>query len=147
MIVQDLLEVNPDAPATEFRIAGRADDLIVLATGEKIRPTNIEAAVSDEPLVRAALAFGDGRFQIGLIVEAAAHVELDLSDVKAVSEYVARIWPAVEHANGMADSHAEVTREMLVITTPHTKPLLRTPKGSVPRGPNVGHFEIGRAHV
>lgn len=139
-VVQDLLEVNPRAPTTEFRIAGRADDLIVLATGEKIRPTSVEATVSDDPLVRAALAFGDGRFQMGLIVEAAAHVELNPLDEKAVLDYIARIWPAVERANGTADSHAEVTREMLVCTTPSTKPLLRTPKGSIPRGPNVERF-------
>ena len=35
-VVQDLLEVNPKNPTTEFRIAGRADDLIVRPRGPLI---------------------------------------------------------------------------------------------------------------
>lgn len=137
-VVQDLLEVNPQQPRTEFRIAGRADDLIVLATGEKIRPTLLESTVSENPLVKAALAFGEGRFQLGLIVEAAAHV--DLPDAHSVSDYVSQIWPSIEHANCITDTHAQVTRDMIIATSPTTRPLFRTPKGSIPREPNVQLF-------
>ncbi|KAF7789287.1 hypothetical protein EIP86_000228 [Pleurotus ostreatoroseus] len=139
-VVQDLLITNPARPNQEFRIAGRADDLIVLATGEKVRPTALEAAVSEHPLVKAALAFGDKKFQLGLLVEAAPHVELDISNKLSVEAYVQKIWPAIEYANQVMDAHAEVTRDMVLVTTPSTRPLLRTPKGSVPRQPNVNEF-------
>lgn len=140
-VVQDLLVCNPTNPAGEFRIAGRADDLIVLATGEKVRPNLLEQRVAEHPLVRGALAFGDGRFQLGLIVEAAPHVPLDTADENAVRDYVDRVWPAVVAGNEVTDHHGRVTREMVIVTHPSAQPLARTPKGSIPRGPNVAIFK------
>ncbi|KAI0685571.1 hypothetical protein BC835DRAFT_1456089 [Cytidiella melzeri] len=140
-VVQDLLEVNPRKPSTEFRIAGRADDLIVLATGEKIRPTLLEHHVSQDPLVRGSIVFGDGRFQLGLIVEASPHYTLDLSIASQVSAYVDAIWPSVARGNEETDKHGRVSREMIIITTTDTVPLIRTPKGSIPRGENVRLFK------
>ncbi|EKM53824.1 uncharacterized protein PHACADRAFT_125794 [Phanerochaete carnosa HHB-10118-sp] len=139
--VQDLLVCNPTNPTREFRIAGRADDLIVLATGEKVRPHALEQRVAEHPFVRGALAFGDGRFQLGLLVEAAPHVPLDVTDAAAVRAYVDAVWPAVAAGNEGTDHHARVSREMLVVTHPAVLPLVRTPKGSIPRGPNVQVFK------
>lgn len=139
--VQDFLDVNPLHPTREFRIAGRADDLIVLANGEKILPVPIEQSVSEDPLVRGALAFGDGRFQVGLVIEAATHVDLDLTDKTAVQAYIDSVWPSVEKGNEITDHHGRVSREMIVVTTPSTQPLTRTPKGSIPRRENVQIFQ------
>lgn len=140
-VVQDLLTCNPLNPSNEFRIAGRADDLVVLATGEKVRPSLLEQAVSENPLVRGALAFGDGKFQLGLIVEAAPHVVLDIERPEDVAVYVDKIWPSVEVGNEGTDHHGRVTREMIIVTHANVKPLTRTPKGSIPRGPNVAMFQ------
>ncbi|OBZ65860.1 L-aminoadipate-semialdehyde dehydrogenase [Grifola frondosa] len=139
-IVQDLLTVNPEHPTTDFRILGRADDLVVLATGEKVRPTGLEQAVSEDPRVRGAVAIGEGRFQLGLLVEAAPHVQLDPTDSAAVREYVESIWAAVERGNARSDAHARVTREMVLVTTPAYRALARTPKGSIPRNENAALF-------
>lgn len=141
-VVQDLLTVNPKRPTSEFRIAGRADDLIVLATGEKVRPTLLEQHVSEDPLVKGAVAFGDGKFQLGLIVEVAAHFELKLSEESAVSAYLDLIWPSVVSGNEQTDKHARVSRDMIIVTTAQTRPLVRTPKGSIPRGANVQQFQV-----
>ncbi|KAI0090839.1 hypothetical protein BDY19DRAFT_740627 [Irpex rosettiformis] len=140
-IVQDLLEVNPRNPSTEFRIAGRADDLIVLATGEKVRPTRLEQHVSEHPLVRGAIVFGDGKFQLGLIIEVSPSHALDLSNPREVGEYIDVIWSSVQQGNEETDRHGRVEREMIIVTTDDTVPLIRTPKGSIPRGDNTRLFQ------
>ncbi|KIP06549.1 hypothetical protein PHLGIDRAFT_106815 [Phlebiopsis gigantea 11061_1 CR5-6] len=138
-VVQDVLVANPAHPR-EFRIAGRADDLVVLATGEKVRPALLEQSVAEHPLVRGALAIGAGRAQLALLVEAAPHAALDLADPAAVSAFVDALWPAVEAGNAQTDLHARVARELVLVTDARTRPLARTPKGSIPRGPNVELF-------
>jgi hypothetical protein len=140
-VVQDLLEVNPRRPHAEFRIAGRADDLIVLATGEKVRPTQLEHHVSQDPLVRGAVVFGNAKFQLGLLIEVVSHYSLDLTSPAAVSAYIDHIWPSVARGNEETDKHGRVSREMILLTTPETIPLIRTPKGSVPRNVNVQLFQ------
>ncbi|KAI0343640.1 acetyl-CoA synthetase-like protein [Trametopsis cervina] len=140
-VVQDLLEVNPLRPTSEFRIAGRADDLIVLATGEKVRPTQLEQHVAEDVRVRGAVAFGDARFQLGLLVEAAPQCALDVHDALAVEAYIDAIWPAVERGNAETDRHGRVAREMVLVTTPDSVPLVRTPKGNAPRAANVELFK------
>ncbi|KDQ12505.1 hypothetical protein BOTBODRAFT_176443 [Botryobasidium botryosum FD-172 SS1] len=140
-VVQDLLEMNPKQPGKEFKILGRADDLVVLATGEKVRPRLLESHVSEHPLVKDALAIGDGRFQLGLIVEAAESVELDPTDPAAVSAYIDSIWPSVTLGNDLTDKHARVTREMIIVTTPSTQPISRTVKGSLSRAETVLVFK------
>ncbi|KAL6304984.1 hypothetical protein BKA93DRAFT_731865 [Sparassis latifolia] len=140
-IVQDLLTVNPKKPGTEFKILGRVDDLIVLATGEKVRPTLLEQHVSEHPLVKGAVAIGEGQFQLALLVEAASHVQLDVADEKEVSSYLDKIWPAVVLGNDFTDNHARVTREMILVTTSSSLPLARTPKGSIPRNDNAKLFQ------
>lgn len=140
-VVQDLLTTNPNNPGREFRIMGRADDLIVLATGEKVRPTLLEQHVSENPLVKGAVCFGEGRFQLGLLIEAAPNVSLDPTDAQSVSDYLDTIWPSIALGNDHTDAHGRVTRGMIVVTTPSTRPLVRTPKGSIPRNDNMKLFK------
>jgi long-chain acyl-CoA synthetase len=42
-------------------ITGRVKDIVVLANGEKIPPTDIEAAIMLDPLIEQALVIGEGR--------------------------------------------------------------------------------------
>ncbi|KAG6899967.1 hypothetical protein C0995_004569, partial [Termitomyces sp. Mi166 len=58
--VQDLLVANPH-DNKQYRIMGRADDLLVLSTGEKVRPTNLEQILAEHPDVKDVLAFGAGQ--------------------------------------------------------------------------------------
>ncbi|TFY83837.1 hypothetical protein EWM64_g160 [Hericium alpestre] len=140
-VVQDLLEVHPSDP-TQFKILGRADDLIVLATGEKVRPTSMEAAVAEHPDVKAVLAFGDGQFSLGLLVELASTKSgLDLSLPANVDAVLETMEPHLERGNSFMDKHAKITKDMIVLTQPEIKPLVRTDKGSLARKTTFFAFE------
>ncbi|VDB88513.1 unnamed protein product [Peniophora sp. CBMAI 1063] len=126
-VVQDLLERHPH-DTSQYKILGRVDDLIVLGTGEKVRPTGIETAVAEHPNVRGALAFGDGMASLGLIVElAGGDVGVPREDVLTTLD------PYLERGNALMDKHAKVSRDMLVLTYADTRPLQRTDKGSLSR--------------
>ncbi|KAI0036586.1 hypothetical protein K488DRAFT_40891 [Vararia minispora EC-137] len=134
-VVQDLLEQHPSDP-TQYRILGRVDDLLVLGTGEKVRPAGMEAAFSEHPKVRAAIAFGEGQFSVGVIVEL-----LGSSREQDAQEVLASLDPYLEHGNSLMDKHAKVSRDLLVITYSDEKPLPRTDKGSIARKAAYGVFE------
>jgi len=138
-IVQDLLEVNP-ADTKQVKILGRTDDLIVLATGEKIRPASLERIVAEHPKVKAALAFGDRQFSMGLIVELWDSKDLDLNDPVAVEVILGSIMPYLERGNSFVDNHGKVVKEMLILTRESAKPLIRTDKGSLARKANCEAF-------
>ncbi len=128
-VVQDLLAVHP-SDASQYRIMGRADELLVLANGEKVRPTGMEDAVKDHPSVKAVLAFGEGRESMGLIVELAGNAQADDT-----------LWEYVEKGNAVTDKHGKVTRDMVILTSERTKALIRTDKGSLQRKANLALFE------
>ena len=145
--VQDLLQCNPRAPGSQFKILGRSDDLIVLATGEKVLPQMMEMTVANDCRVKEAIAFGDGRFNVGLIIEAS--IDLDVKDEGQMSSYVEEIWPSVLAGNEFTDNHGKITsKEMIVITAPSCKKLARTDKGSLSRKTIVQDFaeEIDAAY-
>lgn len=145
--VQDLLQCNPAQPTTQFMILGRADDLLVLATGEKVLPRQLELAVSNDPRVKDVVAFGDGRFNVGLIVEAG--IAVDICDPAQVAAFVDAIWPAVEAGNEFTDAHGRVlAKSMVIVSTPEYKVLARTDKGSLIRKVIVQAFaaEIDEAY-
>lgn len=132
-VVQDFLEPNPKAPRTQFRFLGRADDLIVLANGEKIRTTGLEATVASDPKVTDAIAFGEGRDHLGLIVEAAPEVELDCSNTVQTESFRESIWPVVEKGNKEVDGHGAISKDMIIEASSVDRPLERTAKGSLAR--------------
>ena len=132
-VVQDFLEPNPRAPRTQFRFQGRADDLIVLANGEKVRTTGLEATVASDSKVTDAIAFGEGRDRLGLIVEAAPEVELDCSNTEQAESFREAIWPVVEKGNKEVDSHGAISKDMIIEASSVDRPLERTAKGSLAR--------------
>ena len=140
-VVQDFLRPNPKAPTSQFQFIGRADDLIVLANGEKVRPTNLEAMVSEDPHVQDCIAFGEGHDYLGLIVEAAPDLSLDCSDGAQVDAFVEDVWPVVQTGNEEVDSHGEVTKNMILAASSSSKPLNRTAKGSLAKKEIYQAFE------
>ena len=62
----DLASIDADG---FISITGRLKEIIVLATGEKVPPADLEAAICDEPLFDQAMVVGEGRaFLSALIV-------------------------------------------------------------------------------
>ena len=136
--VQDLLERNP-LDTKQYRIMGRADDLLVLSTGEKVRPTNIERAISEHPRVKAALAFGDGQVALGLLVELADTQSQTGSE--DMDTFMTSILPYLERGNALTDKHGKVSPDMIIITRETIKPFRRTDKGSTARKATLAAFD------
>ncbi|KAF8059573.1 hypothetical protein FPV67DRAFT_1633230 [Lyophyllum atratum] len=139
--VQDLLVTNPH-DSKQYKITGRADDLLVLSTGEKVRPTNLERAVAEHPNVKDVLAFGAGQVSLGLIIElSAGSFEADLNEPENKDALLASIQPYLDHGNSFTDKHGKVSNEMIVFTQETKKPLLRTDKGSLARKSILAAFD------
>ncbi len=124
--LQDRLVNNPKHPDTDFKAVGRNDDLIVLATGEKVLPRILESLLSESPLVKAAVAFGDGQFELGVIVEPASPTEDH-------EQFKSSIWSIVVEACNQMDDHARISSTTNIIVAPPGMFVPRSDKGSVLR--------------
>ncbi|RDX49617.1 acetyl-CoA synthetase-like protein [Lentinus brumalis] len=122
----DLIERHP-TKHNLFRVFGRADDQLMLSTGEKTNPAPLEAILCQDPHVHACLMFGRGRFQNGILIQ--PKELFDPSDEAKLEEYRNKIWPSIEKMNAYAPSHSRVFKEMIMVTTPN-KPLEYTAKGT-----------------
>lgn len=132
--LQDRFEKDSQSEIPAFRAVGRQDDLLVLVNGLKVQPKILESAVSNSNLVSAALAFGEGEFEIGLIIEPAQ----PLDDAQ---EFKLAIWPIVQEACQQMDSHAQISSmESLVVLGPG-ETLPRSDKGSVLRKEACSQYE------
>lgn len=140
-IVQDLLQINPHS-SKQFKILGRADDLLVLATGEKIRPTTMELTIAEHPDIKDALAFGEGQTSLGLLIELKAGSGWDINNPDSLEALRVSIDPYLEKANSFVDAHGKVIREMLIFTHQESeRRFLRADKGSVTKKANLALFE------
>ncbi|KAI0632701.1 acetyl-CoA synthetase-like protein [Trametes polyzona] len=132
----DLFEEHPE-DSNIYRVYGRADDQIILSTGEKTNPVPIEAILLQDPHVHAALMFGRGRFQNGVIIQ--PKELFDPSDDAALEAFRNVIWPTVERANNFAPSHSRIFKEMVTVTKPG-KPFQYTAKGTPRRHVSLAEY-------
>lgn len=122
---KDLFIRHPTLEA--YRYAGRIDDVIVLDNGEKTNPILVEGEIAKDPLVEAAVLFGQGRPALGLaVVLAQGAIGLDDEQV------LGHIWPAVDVAQQSLPSYARISPDMVLILEYGTK-YPRTDKGTVVR--------------
>jgi thioester reductase-like protein len=128
--MKDLYSKHPSKDIWLYR--GRADDIIVFSTGEKINPLEMEGVIAANPAVSAALIAGFGRFQSSLIIEPVTP-PTNASEKEALLD---AIWPSVEAANRMCPSHGRIHRNMILFTSVD-KPMPRAGKGTVQRKPTV----------
>ncbi|KAJ3549260.1 hypothetical protein NM208_g592 [Fusarium decemcellulare] len=127
--MHDLFSRHPDPEKSGLWLhRGRADDVIVFETGEKINPASMERSIGTHPKVRSAMVVGEGRFQSALLVEPEKNI-YDPAERKALIEMV---WPMIEAASNDSPAHGRVVKELVYVTEPQ-KPFLRTAKGSVNR--------------
>ncbi|KAL8652659.1 MAG: hypothetical protein Q9210_002553 [Variospora velana] len=125
--LQDMLISNPDGSENSFTATGRTDDLICLATGEKVRPTILEDLLQQHEGVKAATAFGNNQFELGVIVESMS--SLRPSEHEA---FKASIWPAIEDAGCRMDAHGRISSlNAILVVDPMALP--RSDKGTVLR--------------
>lgn len=131
--LQDLIitrrecSLDDDIGQLDFSLAGRTDDLICLATGEKVRPAILESLLNQQEGVKDAIAFGDQQFELGVIVEPAKAIDHD-----KVESFKASIWPIIDEAGRQMDAHARImSPAAILIVRPGSLP--RSDKGSVLR--------------
>lgn len=123
----DRLISNPKNPHTEFKVKGRVDDLIILATGEKVMPQVMESTLVELPSVKAALVFGEGQFELGILIEPSSTISPSQSP-----DFVSSIWPSIAEANRLMDAHAQILFPEAVILT-GKRSIPRSDKGSMMR--------------
>ncbi|KAL5047460.1 Alpha/Beta hydrolase protein [Aspergillus fruticulosus] len=78
--------------------------LIVLANGEKVLPRVLESLLCEDERVKAAVAFGEGHFQTGVIVEPSQSVDMDEIDA-----FKSGLGPVIVEAGKWIDSHAQIS--------------------------------------
>ncbi|KAI0320589.1 acetyl-CoA synthetase-like protein [Amylostereum chailletii] len=133
----DLIEDHPTRPGF-YCIHGRADDQLMLSTGEKTNPVPLEHILRQDDSILSAVMFGRGRFQNGVIVQ--PKVPFDPADETSLAEFRNKIWPTVLKLNEFAPTHSRLFKETILVTHPD-KPLLLTPKGTPQRRACLGAYQ------
>lgn len=113
----------------------RLDDRCTLINGEKVLPIPIEGCIRQDENVKEACVFGERRSLPGVLVikaERASHVP--------DSEYLDRIWPAVEAANARAETFSRIPKELVVVLPADTE-YPKTDKGTFVRIPMYRQFD------
>ncbi|THH15912.1 hypothetical protein EW146_g4654 [Bondarzewia mesenterica] len=124
----DLLQQHPRDP-TRWRVFGRADDQLMLSTGEKTNPGPLEAILAQDPHIASVLMFGRGRFQNGVLIDPRKEFNFNPKDEQKLIEFRNKIWPTVERLNQFAPAHSRLFKEMIIVADP-SKPFEYTPKGT-----------------
>ncbi|KAJ7078089.1 acetyl-CoA synthetase-like protein [Mycena epipterygia] len=132
--VGDLLERHPSDHG-RWKIYGRKDDQIVLATGENVNPLPIEGIISQDKHLTSVLMFGRHRLHPGILVEPAPDFVLRAGDREQLDKFRDLIWLTIEKANSRAAAYARIKKNMIIATSPF-KPFEYTPKGT-PRRPGA----------
>ncbi|KAI9842789.1 MAG: hypothetical protein M1837_006892 [Sclerophora amabilis] len=138
---KDLFQRHPTR-SDLWLYSGRTDDMVILANGENLHASNMEAIIIRDPLVQTALIGGQGRNRSFLVLELAKDDDNNADDehdnssprVEGVRQdaRLGRVWPAVEAANAICSDSARISKELVLFSSP-TKPIPRTAKGSLLR--------------
>ena len=136
---KDLWAKHPTKPDL-WSYAGRTDDLVILSHGEGLYATELEAIITQHPLVRSAIVGGQGRKKPFLILELVASKAVRSSSepsestlgAEAENDMIERIWPVVEKGNEQCSEYVRLEKRLTLLTQP-TKPFVRTSKESVLR--------------
>ncbi|CCM04238.1 uncharacterized protein FIBRA_06405 [Fibroporia radiculosa] len=129
----DLLMPHPTKPGY-WKVFGRSDDQIMHSTGEKTNPGPLESMLHRDPHILAAVIFGRGRFQTGVIIEPRPEFKFDPADEIKLAEFRNMIWYAfcgLEQVNEYAPQHSRIFKEaMAKPSKPFTWTAKNTPRRS-----------------
>ena len=126
--IQDRLVNSLAHPETDFNAVGRKDDMIVLATGEKALPGILENSLLEDERIRAAIAFGEGEFEIGVIVQPSTDALFEQKDL-----FMESLWREIQRINEFMDAHARISSKEAILIVPASVSLPRSDKGSLMR--------------
>ncbi|TFK53343.1 putative aminoadipate reductase [Heliocybe sulcata] len=134
----DLFEKHPTKEGL-WKIVGRIDDVLILASGEKTVPAPMEGKILTSPLVSGAMMFGRGHNEVGILIEPRPEHAIDPADEEALVEFRNAIWSVIEEANEEAPAFSRIFKEMILVTSPE-KPMRRAPKGTVIRKATLADY-------
>ncbi|KAA8569373.1 hypothetical protein EYC84_001021 [Monilinia fructicola] len=106
-----------------WRHEGRSDDIIVYSSGEKFNPISMESHLGSHPEVKAAVVYGDKKFQSALLIE-------PVQPEKSKEALLDELWPTIETANATSPAHARIMSKDFVTFATADKPLPRAGKGT-----------------
>ncbi|KAI0127236.1 nonribosomal peptide synthetase [Xylariales sp. AK1849] len=132
---KDLYRPHPSLP-NHWTYYGRADNIIVFSTGEKLNPITIEHIIGDHPQVKGALVVGSNRAQPGLLIEPVSY-PLNNEEEKKLCD---SLWPLVLQANKESVAHGQIGRDFIAVSSPD-KAFLRAGKGTIQRAATLKLYE------
>ncbi|KAJ4325918.1 hypothetical protein N0V84_003304 [Fusarium piperis] len=124
----DLFEPHPSKP-NAWRYHSRADAQITLANGKKFDPSPMEGSIlASTNMLQDVLIFGSGR-------DCAGGLLFPISDKVPQKKIIDSVWPHVEQMNNASQSHARITKPMLLIVpvVDGERPLEKSSKGTILR--------------
>ncbi|KZT28667.1 acetyl-CoA synthetase-like protein [Neolentinus lepideus HHB14362 ss-1] len=135
----DLLSPHPTKTGY-WRIHGRADDQIMHNTGEKTNPGPLESIMNRDPYINAAVMFGRGRFNAGVLIDPSPMHRFDPRDTDKLVAFRNLIWPTLEYTNQYAPQHSRIFKEMILVASP-SKPFTYTAKNTARRQAILAEYE------
>ncbi|UPK99827.1 hypothetical protein LCI18_010762 [Fusarium solani-melongenae] len=124
----DLFERHPSKPNV-WRYHSRADAQITLANGKKFDPSPMEGSIiASTNMLKDVLIFGSGRDYAGALL-------FPISNKVSHKKVIDSIWPHIEQMNNASQSHARITKPMLlvVLVRDGEQPLEKSSKGTILR--------------
>jgi acyl-coenzyme A synthetase/AMP-(fatty) acid ligase len=118
---------------------GRADDVIVLSNSANINAASIEEKLLAHPHIEMALVGGSGREHSFAIIELKSPAS-EVFETKGLFAALDGISTVVDEANQGLSVYTRLRKEFIILTG-STKRLLKSPKGTVIRGPSIKLFE------
>ncbi|KAF2501326.1 acetyl-CoA synthetase-like protein [Lophium mytilinum] len=141
---KDLFSPHPDPVKAEkglWRYRGRTDDLIVLTGEVKMYVASAEERLKTaNPLIKAAVAGGQGRKVPFLLLELRAIEEENKNTNSEELGNLEDIWKTVEEVNKTILAQTRFRKELVLIAG-NDKPFVRLPKGPVDRRQTLGLYE------
>ncbi|KAK0190676.1 hypothetical protein F5146DRAFT_1137503 [Armillaria mellea] len=103
-----------------------------LFTPHPTKPGKEENMLNQDPHVLAAVMFGRGKYQVGVLVEPEPQFSFDPMDESKLAEFRNLIWSTIKKINQIAPQHSRLFKEMIIVTKPG-RPLAYTAKNTLRR--------------
>ncbi|KAH9949726.1 hypothetical protein B0H21DRAFT_819887 [Amylocystis lapponica] len=133
----DFLIPHPDK-ADHWKVLGRIDDQIMLASGDVINPCPLGTSVvyqdrlCGHPSVASAMLIGRGKAHVGVLFELNSEDAFDPQDEEKLDLFRDAVWSSVEEINEAMPIFARVIKQMIIVTST-AKPFTFTAKGGLRR--------------
>lgn len=135
---KDLFQKHPSKEGL-WAYVGRSDDVVVLSNSANINATIVEARLMGHSNVQLALVGGSGREYPFAIIELTSAASKEL-DKNGPEEALNAIISVIDEANRGLSPYTRLRKEFILVTG-SKRGLVKSPKGSVMRGPSIKAFE------